>query len=333
MKTKTTYELRRISNPSEAAYLEGLSIYATETHPGEKTSTNEISYWLQRYNKKFDDTFFVFVFLKDGSTIGYTQFVYFKSSRLLYFDYLTIKQEFRGGNTFFEFFAQIRQYIMQVEGLDIDYILTDITYRTHNNIPSSFTILFVRLLKIYGFGVIKFSYIAPMLGYANHESEMTSVFMIHSKDLTKALRPETYKEFVRTIYYDHYIRWYEPFLAEPLMKEYEGHIGSLFQKMILNLEKKKLVEVNGHMENIIENAQSIGNQASPKQILLFGLIFIMLFFLVGAILFVLKKYLDISETLVWVIFIFSMISFVTISAIFSSKSRQLLTSLLDKFLP
>lgn len=222
-----------------------LSIYVKYTASHEKTATNEIEEWFFRYNEEFDDKLMLFSFYLNEEIIGYCEVVFFITKKFIFLDYLTLRDGYQKNNIFYEFFEQVQSYIDSL-GLEYDFIITEINYDSDEK-PNKENRLWISLLKMQGFHEIHGKYFLPKLGDRNFESESTGELMLYSRSEVKSIKPNTYLNIVETVYYDHYLRWYRPYVANG-GAEYEKSLNDFVKEIKLSLQGKKSILVNGYSE-------------------------------------------------------------------------------------
>lgn len=238
-----SYNLHKFSNSNDSDFIQGLNIYSRNIESSIRTSTNEIIYWVDQYNKTFNDSFFTFGLYQNNTLIGFTQVAHFKSELILAIDYMVIDELYRGNNTFYVFVNLIREYFIDFE---INFVIAEIVYNNIGLEPSEKARYLIRLLKMAHFKVIKAPYFQPMLGTSNIESEMKAVLMLYSSGEFDQIKKETYELIVNTIYYKHYLRWYDEFLSDKNKADYINGLNKLYELIFLEIKDKKYIELNGH---------------------------------------------------------------------------------------
>src|ERR1043165_735915 len=333
---KSIYEIKRFTSSNDLYYLRLVKIYLNNIDPAFRTNTSEITYWLDNYESKFMDRFFLFGFYLNNVLVGFSELAYFVDSKILVVDYLVIARQFRKNNTFYEFFEKIKEYFETVEIL-IDYAIAEVGFVNEKNEPGENTRALIRLLKMSGFGVLKCEYYQPRLGIDNFESETKSILMLYLPREAHRIKKETFLSILKTIYFKHYQRWYEKFLDENSMIGYNQMLFTFFTKIESELAKKSYVEVNGY-KNLFSEETSLPEQVRNKKgikILVSVVLFIISSITVGvAFLFIKKRYgLDFSTQSTIAVVAFIIVLF-TLSIIYEGKANiftKLLEKLIDKF--
>ncbi|MFC0119872.1 hypothetical protein ACFFK7_18320 [Pseudoalteromonas xiamenensis] len=233
MTFESTYKLDRVTSAIEHKYIQALDIYSKCTHPSLRTETTSISYWLEHYNKRFEDEFHVLAFSNNSKVIGYTQLTYFHLEKIVVIDYITIDEKFRKNNTFFEFCDHINEYI---ETEFRDCYLTVVELGTIEN-PSRQSDDFEkmrRLIGMQGFYELEVDYWQLELSEKNHESYMKSHLFINPKPVNNLLRKNTVVDILQVLYIKHYARWFEVYGKEKHQKytdKAEALLGDAVSKL------------------------------------------------------------------------------------------------------
>jgi hypothetical protein len=238
---RSTYELERIRDPGPAL-TDALSLYSRHVSSAIRTATNDIVFWASEYNRRFGDELFLFALRLNGQIVGFAEMVFFSEQQLLVIDYMVIKEGHRHHSAFFQFADHIRDYL-DTHGVRFNAAVTEIGNFSEGDQPSDESRKLIRLLKLLGFGVLKARYYQPPLGLSNPESLMRSTLMILRDDSRDAIKRETFLRIVRTIYYSHYLRWYEP-LPGCDSSAYRKEIDGLFA-LVESHAPEGSVRING----------------------------------------------------------------------------------------
>jgi hypothetical protein len=332
---KSIYELKRFKSSNARDLSKALKIYSENIEPAYRTDTNEILYWIDNFNKNSDDSFYVFGFYLDDILIGFAELAYFKTEKLIVVDYLVIDIPFRGMNTFYELIHRLKVFLLE-EGLAVDYVIGEVGCFFENEAPPESSQNLIRLLKMVKFGVVKTKHYVPRLGLKNFESEMMAILMIYTPDGIKKIKKETYFAIIKTLYHKYYRKWYEPFLKENEMTEYNSILNRLFTEITDFASGKQIIEINGSF-NLWEMDIKYMKQASNHQrskIILIGLIFILSMVILGLVgIFIQKKIgIDIDGQASVILFSITLTAII-IGALFQSKSSfwsNLFQSISDK---
>src|ERR1035437_5858568 len=227
---KAIYDLINFRSSKDPEFLKALKLYSENIEPSYRTDTKEIMYWIEKYGKKFEDSFYALGFYYNNVLIGFSELAYFVNEKFVIVDYIVIDKNYRRNNTFFEFIHQIEEFLSK-ENLIYNYIVCEVGCYFENAEPPEASKLIIRLLKQNGFGVVKCKYYAPRLGLTNYESEVIAVLMIYSNDTIKQIKKETLLSIINSIYYKYYFRWYEAFLEKKELIIYKNMLDSLMVKI------------------------------------------------------------------------------------------------------
>lgn len=276
---KATYELKKFRDSNEKDISKALFLYTQNIEPKLRTDTREILYWLDNYRLSFEDKLFLLGFYKNDLLIGFSQAVYFIEEKVLFVDYIVIDENHRRNNTFYEFVNQIQEYVI-AKCPEFDYILGEVGYFKEDNEPAENTRNMIRLLKMNGFKVIKAAYYQPMLGNQNLESEVQSILMLYSNSDVNRIKGETFKAFLKLIYYKHYKRWYDHFFNKDDRKQYAHRLNELFKMVTKRIDSGHFIELNGY-STILPHREATSFPTTRKRIIqMFAVVLLFALFLV-----------------------------------------------------
>jgi hypothetical protein len=297
-----TYNIRHITSDKDKDLVALLDLYETNIEPSIRTNTNEITQWLNNYNKdnRYCNSFWILALYINDKPIGFCQSVYFKSSKILFIDYCVIEERFRG-RVFNEFLYLMKDFYKE-QNLEIYYYVTEIPFFSNANTPSIKSIALTRLLKMSGFKVIKAPYYQPELGLTNHESEMKASLMIFTnggEQDKQSLRTDTYLDILETIYFKHYYYWYVPFMCEYEQKRYHTKLSELSTKIKSELKNQETIILNGEAYSFGQANGDIPLKKSSNKKIIFLMIVIPIvtFFLLCVLSWFLKQKLEFEHEL------------------------------------
>ena len=283
------------------------------TPPAVRTNTNEITYWIDNAGEYQQNKLLVLGFYCGKKIIGFSEMAYLADSKVLVIDYLAIEPGFRKNNVFFEFIEHARSFIAELR-LDVRYIVTEIG-KFSSTVPPDSSRSLVRLLKFAGFKVAKATYYQPQLGEKNADSEMEAILMVYfygDPDGTNdqsSLAKTTFIQIVEGIYFEHYMRWYEPHVDHA--GKYKGELDRLLKKIDSSIKKGR-VELNGH-HHLLEtgNAETAPHQRDTAKVaaMIVGTVTLIA---VGLVL--LSHFLDIPSSVFVGIFVVIFVSFIAAMA-------------------
>jgi hypothetical protein len=211
MPSKVIYELRSCGASCDPMYLEALQVYINEIPAALRCNSNEITYWLSRYNTRHaPDRLHVFALVKCTVTptgrfyrstlvkeevIGFTQYAALIQEQLVIIDYLAIAKSHRrevGSKPFFAMQNQLRNHVAQhYDGFQI------VTECMDTSGP-----VLLELLKRAGFAVAPYGYKQPAMRRGQREE--SGKLLIFPPIL---VLPSEYRRISQAIAVKHYQRW------------------------------------------------------------------------------------------------------------------------------
>lgn len=294
-----SYRIREIKKTDDRDFVTLIKLYNENINPAIKTSPNEIQYWLDHFDsRRTRDTFWVLALYINNMPIGYSQMIYLSEKKVLFVDYCVIAPNFRG-RSFSEFIYLIRDFFIDKK-IEINYYITEVVYYSNNQKPSDNSIRFIRLLKMSGFLVVKAPYFQPELGLGNRESDMRATLMVYINGRDNdcmVIRKETYLDLIRTIYYDHYISWYEPFMVNSEFEIYKKKIDTLYKGIQAAIGKKDDVILNGAPYITQDGTLDKNNKSNTKTIVAVICSVILSYIIVLVISIISNDYFDVSSEL------------------------------------
>jgi hypothetical protein len=332
---KTTYELKRFKTSSSPDFAKALKLYAENIEPSYRTDTNEITYWVDNFERQFGDAFIVLGLYLNGLLIGFTELAYFKEERFVQVDYLVIEKSYRKNNAFYEFVDKIGTFLIE-EAIVFDYIICEVGCYFDNLEPTESSKTLIRLLKMSHFGVIKCAYYVPQLGHRNYESQMRAILMIYSNDEIKQLKKETYLMIINALFYKYYERWYRLVFNDQEQIAYKKAIDQLFEHIKKDVDQRKVIEINGYQNLLPLNPTDFNEVRANNgaKLISFIFLFILSLGIFGCLALIIKSRFDIDIDKQAFLFTLSIIAAsVLTSWVFGNKTdlgRKLVEKLLDK---
>lgn len=332
---KTTYELKRFRTSSSPDFARALKLYAENIEPSYRTDTNEITYWLDNFERQFADAFIVLGLYLNGLLIGFSELAYFKEEHFVQVDYLVIEKTYRKNNAFYEFVDKIGGFLAE-ESIIFDYIICEVGCYFDNLEPTESSKTLIRLLKMSHFGVIKCAYYVPQLGHRNYESQMRAILMIYSNDELKQLKKETYLMIINALFYKYYERWYSLIFTKEEQLAYKKAIDQLFEYIKKDIEHRKAIEINGYQNLLPLNPTDFNviRANNGAKLISFIFIFILSLGIFACLALIIKNRFDIDIEKQAFLFMLSIIvASILTSWVFGNKTdlgKKLVEKLLDK---
>jgi hypothetical protein len=312
----SSYRLKRFLTSKDPDFPSALLIYVRYTPPSIRSDSREIAYWLDNFANSFGDSLYIFGFYRNKQLVAYAHATYFPKEYLYFIDYVTIDERYRGGeNVFFELVAHMREYLENAHP-DYRYGVTEVMNEPGQDHPSQAKKSLIRLLKIIGFRVIHAPYFQPRLMLNDSESELSGSLLIYCPSALDRIRSETYLSILRTLYYEHYLRWQS---IEPgTRKLYKKHLDALYSKIEANIRDKSILVVDGYHEARPPLKPPVATQ---NRILSFSFQALSAIVLLTAIMLFLRWLFNLSNTSFASIYGLAISSFVAIAAIVSKEAR------------
>lgn len=239
---KRTYRLRRFTSSEDADYVAALAIYVDSVSPECRTNSNEITYWLDRSYAEFGDEFVICGFYLDRRVIGFAQFAFFRGSRLLFFDYIALQEDYRCLGEYYQLGRMLQEWIDDA-GFEFDYAVAEVSFESASDQPTKRSLRLARLFKQLGFGAAECNYHYPPLGENNPQSGMRAHLLIAGQVRPDRIKRETLLHILRAIYFQHYERWHAPFLQDRAM--YNRVLTKLHRDTEKKLANTAEVIING----------------------------------------------------------------------------------------
>lgn len=313
-----TYTIRLFKDSKSEDFIEALNIYLDEIPSELRTSSNEIIYWLDNYNKLFEDELLVFGFYEEDKIIGFSQFLYFKKECFFTIDYFVIATNYRGNHSFQIIIALLQDFLKKNK-FEFHFMVTEVNMKSK---------ALLELLKMNGFGEIQSQYFQPSLGINNYESLIEAKLLYFPAFEDKLIKKETYEMIINTLYEKHYLRWYSAFLVATELETYTAMIKNLKTKILKNLNNEILVNDGKKPMNDYKEFNVQHEIKSTITILVIVLIF-------AGVTLVLGKVFDMSAPQIMIFILLNTSMFFLIHSLVSNKNKgieqfKLLLKLFDK---
>jgi len=182
--------------------------------------SRELVHWIDNYNIKFNDQMYCFVIKKNyEEVIGWLQFTHFKD-KFVFLDYLIVDQEYRTKEIMTQIYKLVNQKIDETG-------CNSIVLECGNEMPQHDAI--VRLYEMFGFKKFDFEYKEPKVDiYLDNQlmswGELPSTLMYRNLIVVDS------EDVLKTIYFDHYMRWYSLYQLD--MSKYDDFLADLINKVL-----------------------------------------------------------------------------------------------------
>lgn len=231
----STYKIKRFTTSTDKDFVTALNIYNHIVPAEIKTSTNEITSFIDLPNQSNREMFF-FGLYKDKEVIGYVECAYLTQTKTLMLDYFILQENQIFNSVFYPLYALVMQYF-EKNNIDILYKVVEVSLKKEGivNIESRYL---RNLLQAENYKIIKETYPQPELGTGNLESNIDMNLMIATAGEIQSLRSETYIKIVEDIYNNHYLDWYHHFMPDEELSQYKQHVSLQLAKLKkLNLKE------------------------------------------------------------------------------------------------
>lgn len=261
------FSIKRVTKTSDTEYVKALYIY-NETTPNDiRTSTNEITFWLNKNKDKNPFELLVFILYLDDSIVGLAMLSYIQSQRIVVYDYLALIEKYRVNTVFFPFINLLQNYISS-NGYDVAYYVVEISNKNNGKSIDKESILFKKLICLEGFGMVHAVYYTLPLGVNNHESSFEAFIYLKSNDEINQISKETFLSIVKSIYYEYYLTWYSPLLVSDDLVQYKQKIDICYNTVIKQTSNTLNFEIT-HIEcpilEDVKNEKTFGYLPSQKK--------------------------------------------------------------------
>ncbi len=233
-KIENNFTIKRVVKTTDLDYMEGLKIYNNTTPTEIKTATNEITHWLENSSKNYGFEVYIFTLYVNNKLVGLAMLTYIFKSKIILYEYIAFKNEYRVNTTFFVFVDLIETYFNELS-LDISAFVVEINNKNNGNDIDKESKFFKQLICLQGFGMLNFNYQTLPIGTDNHESSFDAFLYIKMNDLKSNISKHTYLQIVESIYKDYTCTWFQPFLNR---EENEAYLNKA--EIDLDNIKKKL---------------------------------------------------------------------------------------------
>lgn len=224
----SSFSIKEISSTLDKDYIKSIAIYNRSTPVCIKTNSNEIAYWLNNKNEKFQLHIFS-LFIKNIN-VGFAMTSFLRRSKILVIDYLALDEKYKNNTVFLSFFTLIQLYFNEIK-LDINYVIVEISNKNQGTDIDKESQLFLKFLCLEDFYKINYEYTSLPLGVNNTESCFSAFLYIKSADKQHSINKETFLNFVDCLYSDYYLEWYKPFFNEEEIVMYQKNITDALDKL------------------------------------------------------------------------------------------------------
>ncbi len=259
---ENNYRIKLIMTSSDSDYANSVKIYSRVTPSDIRTNTNELTYWLDHNSIGFKSYFFS-LFLNDRN-IGLAMCTYLSSVKTVVIEYIAVEDGYRKNNTYLSYLNELRMFISNL--LEVTYFICEISNKNDGIEIDDESKIFKTILSIENFYTVDADYHTLPLGINNEFSSFGAKLMIGSNTNIKTIPKDTYIRIIQSLYFEYYVKWYEPFFSESERLQYNNRIQNIFTNIQNSLdglpEPLQFIEVN---KDKIKSAGSIEKLPAPKK--------------------------------------------------------------------
>ncbi|WP_139114844.1 hypothetical protein [Rhizorhabdus dicambivorans] len=194
-----------------------LGIYVQYFSPKHRTDTKELIYYLGSPLQGRRIIYFGLSF--KGDACGFAVLMYYPDEKIGIFDFIVIAPNRRGYGAYFAFADLIAEYLEEkriIANYFVSEVLVDYASSAHAMGPH----MLVRLLRFQGFKRARIDYMAPDPSCVKSVSSCRALLMIAPSPDREQIDAGEFMKIVDLIYFNHYLRWYGPFLSDGRKVEY-----------------------------------------------------------------------------------------------------------------
>lgn len=236
------YRIKLFSSSNDKDYIKALKIYNDIVPAETKTSTNEITAYVDKKRDDKREMFFFGLYFNDD-VIGYVESAYLITTKTLVIDYFILKEQFNYNSVFYPLFSLFQKFFSD-NLIDIDYYVTEVSVKTLEQNVDKESYYLRKLLQAEDFRLVDFPYPQPRLGATNYESNFNLRLMIKSTTGINEIQNQTFLSIVNDIYNNHYVAWYATFLEADTIAEYQKHIDELLENIKDTLQPNEKMKLN-----------------------------------------------------------------------------------------
>lgn len=321
-------ELFTGNKATDPDFIRSLSIYAQYTPVSERIDSNEIVYWLERYDQSCSpDRLLLFGLFVNSEMIGFAEVVWLSRQSIAILDYMTISDRYNRNSAFFNFLDLISSFLIE-NGMIYSYLATEILHEPDGAGPDEDSKLWVKLLRTQGFRSVEATYLQPPFGSERPETARRGRLMLLLRERSSQMKKDTYLWIVKNIYEMHYARWYAPLDSDH--SKYAKILSELYKEIEVSLESNGVILVNGEKSLLPATNTQSTEIVPPKGWLFIGYSISTVLLLSGSIIFL--STISGSGTLLTLsILITSLIIYMIIISIFIPEANNHVERLMDFF--
>jgi hypothetical protein len=232
---------------------EDLNIYKELMLPEARNPERQIFYWIEHGKEDLVDEFKFFAIQRDDQVVGYLQYSFFREERILFFEYLCVRDGRHHGLVPTKATKSIAAYISANYPQNTSLVIEVIHKRNARGEWAEDD----KLLKYFerlGFRQLHFDYRYPNLGSYEGEPSFPARLMVLLPSGRTEMSSSEMRTVLRSIYFKHYLRWDRPFLDAERFAERERLIDSLYYQEVAQIGPADIFMTSGDDRRISPTA-------------------------------------------------------------------------------
>ena len=236
-----------------------LDIYHDGVIEEARSPTDQLEYWIQHSPDVLQDEFRCYSIHRDAAVIGFLQYTYFRAEKILFFDFLCIKDIKRTGLLYSkDVFERIKECFTSLYGEESKVVFEIAHMRASKGSWRRDTKV-INYFKKANFREVSYSYQYPSLQIDSEPRSYPAVLMVGLPNANQHLTASDLRTMLRALYFKHYLRWGRPFLSVAQYDAREKYINELYivqsaaisgQTELQTIGYREPVSINVHLKRI-----------------------------------------------------------------------------------
>ncbi len=240
METTREYSLERYLSAKTPGFAEALALYAAHIPRKCRTSTNEITHWVDHLGEiSADVESWCCGLTVNGRVAGFAHWAALRSHSVGFLDYIVVAPEERTPDVLSNFFALLAD---AAAATGIRQILTEVV-----DDPVG-----VRFCRLQGFREIRAPYLQPPLGRQSPDALPSSLMVLGLEG--NELQTADYLRWIHAAYFDYYAAWSRPFQSSLEAAQYWMALEALEAQIKAGVATPKIPVKGGGIERLVERA-------------------------------------------------------------------------------
>jgi hypothetical protein len=221
------YVLKKFKSEEDKDFKKAIKMYKLNMPKHLYASENEIVYWL-KHDDEQRKIYNLGLFLNE-EIVGYLHLAYFISKKIMFLDYIVIEKDYKKTDLFFIIFDMLDKY-NKYNHIHVDFIATEVLRYIDVEGKTEEESHLIKRFQACGFERLNYLYYQLPLG-VEETKNIEAIILIKGYD-KDCLKFETYMNFVKLVFYEHYIKWYKPFLTEEEFASYIRNAEKIYNKIL-----------------------------------------------------------------------------------------------------